>query len=199
MATGTQSSTLGAVAQKAAAAAQIRQRLSMDAPNGSPQAGQAQPAAPTTPNSSAGPAMDVDSMVDQAFQQRGGDMEETVRRAMPTMTQQQDGGQMLAGGGGPMPEAPSAPVQSPFDYLNSEVAPLQQRIERLGAVSVSPQEQFARLAGRNPSPRELALFNARTVLEGQLGRPPTSNELKIYVMRPEETDNSFQPAMEMPQ
>lgn len=198
MATGTQSSTLGAIASKADAARKIRQRLQMDSPNGSPQSGNVQSAAPTTPNSSAGPDLDIDSAVNAAFQQRGADMQETVRRAMPTMTQGQEGGQMLAGGG-PMPEAPSAPTQSPFDFLNAESAPLQQRLERLGAVNVSPQEQFSRLAGRLPSPRELAVFNARATIEGQLGRPPTSNELKMYLMRPEETDNSFQPVQEVQQ
>lgn len=193
--TGGQSSTLGTIAIKAQQARAIRQRLGMDQPNGGASAGQMQPAAPTTPNSSAGPDLDIDSAIAKAFDQRGPQMEETVRRSMGGLMQEDVGGAGLEGPG--VVEAPSAPFQSPFDYMSSESRPLTEQLEHLGAVSVSPQEQFARVAGRMPSPREMTVFNARMVLEQQLGRPPTSNELKMQLLRPEESDNSFPRAFEM--
>ena len=57
-------------------------------------------------------------------------------------------------------------------------------------------EQFARIAGRMPAPRELAVFQTRQTLESQLGRPPTSTELKIALLTPEQDDNSFPRAFE---
>ena len=57
-------------------------------------------------------------------------------------------------------------------------------------------EQFYRLAGRPPAPRELAVFSARHLLEQQLGRPPTTNELRLYLVRAGEGSPAFPRAFE---
>ena len=94
----------------------------------------------------------------------------------------------------------AAPVQeSPIQPVNTEAAAAQPILPQLEQFS-RPHEplslQFARIAGRSPTPRELAVFSARIELERQLGRPPTASELKQYIMRPEAASPSFPVAFE---
>ncbi len=56
--------------------------------------------------------------------------------------------------------------------------------ERLGMQGASASQQFYRLAGRMPTPRDLAVFRTVKLLEGQLGRKPTSTELRVALSRP---------------
>jgi len=78
----------------------------------------------------------------------------------------------------------------------AETAPLMERVNALGAQGLSPNEQFYRLAGRPPSPRELTAFNSRMVLEQQLGRPPTVNELRFYLAGQQEISPAYPRAFE---
>lgn len=73
---------------------------------------------------------------------------------------------------------------------------ISQQAARLGLEGLSLREQFRRLAGRPPSPRELNMFAARMELERQLGRPPTVNELKEYISQPDRLSPSFPVAFE---
>lgn len=184
-------STLGNITAKAEQLRKIRTRLGMD------QTGRTQtnlqPAAPTNPAAGKGPDFDVEGAIQTAAGSNRGRLLDMIKRSMPALGQQEPGGQTLAG---PTEAAPSPKVQSPFDHLQPETRPLVERLQEIGAASVSPVEQFARIAGRMPSPRELTIFNARFTLEGQLGRPPTPTELKLYIMRPEEQDSAFPSAFE---
>ena len=71
-----------------------------------------------------------------------------------------------------------------------------ERIKQLGAANRPPETQFFRIAGREPSPRELALFNARLMLERQLKRPPTVNEMRTFIARGSAIAPLFSPAVE---
>lgn len=71
-----------------------------------------------------------------------------------------------------------------------------ERIKQLGAANRPPETQFFRIAGREPSPRELALFNARLMLERQLNRPPTVNEMRTFIARGSAIAPLFSPAVE---
>ncbi len=190
-------STLANLSQRSDQLKRIRLRLGMEgASRGVPQ-GNVQAAQPTNPENQ--PNMDVDSAIEQAFSgDRRAQMLERIRQAMPGIqaTQGDTGGQMVAGAG--QPPAPAPTVTNPLETLQPETRPLKERLQDQGAISVSPLEQFARLAGRMPSPRELAVFQARLTLEGQLGRVPTATELKMYLMRPEQEDGSFPRAFEGP-
>ena len=189
-------STLGNITAKAEQLRKIRTRLGMN------QAGQAQtslqPAAPTrgVPATASGQeeALDIEGQIAEAIKRQEPQLLDNIRRNLPNLMQQGPEGQAAAG---PIESAPAPQVQSPFDYLQPEAEPLQDRLRSIGAISVSPLEQFQRLAGRAPSPRELAMFNGRMILEQQLGRPPTPTELKLYMLRPEEEDTSFQRAFEV--
>jgi len=96
--------------------------------------------------------------------------QEMIRETMTTMAK------MQAGGRPTMPQKqyePQAPGQ----------APMVPRLQEWGAEKLSPEMQFYRIAGRNPSPRELAVFSSRIELERELGRVPTRSELKAYIAR----------------
>lgn len=71
--------------------------------------------------------------------------------------------------------------------------PLSGQINALGGAGISPEQQFYRLAGRMPSGRELAAMRTTVMLEQQLNRRPTANELRAAIMRPASLSNSFQP------
>ncbi len=71
-----------------------------------------------------------------------------------------------------------------------------ERIKQLGAANRPPETQFFRIAGREASPRELALFNARLMLERQLNRPPTVNEMRTFIARGSAIAPLFSPAVE---
>lgn len=67
------------------------------------------------------------------------------------------------------------------------------RITALGAAGVSPEQQFYRLNGRMPSPREMVVHRQMLLLEQQLNRKPTANELRTSLMRPASLSSGFQP------
>ena len=71
-----------------------------------------------------------------------------------------------------------------------------ERIKQLGAVNRTPETQFFRIAGREPSPRELALFSVRLMLEKQLNRPPTANEMRTFIAKGSAVAPLFSPAVE---
>jgi hypothetical protein len=86
----------------------------------------------------------------------------------------------------PQPGAQPLPAQSTAPISSApQTASMATRVAETGAQNLTPQEQFYRLAGRSPSPRELSIFSSRMLLEKQLGRPPTQIELRNYIMRPE--------------
>lgn len=58
------------------------------------------------------------------------------------------------------------------------------KARRLGIGGLSADQQFYRLSGRRPTPRDLAVFRTVQLLEGQLGRKPTSTELRVALSRP---------------
>lgn len=192
---GTGSSQLGSIAAKAEQIRKIRTRLGMNAPVGSPQSGRLQPAAPTNPASGFGNQedFDVEKSLEGAFTNNRERMLEMIRQKLPTLTQQDVGGAAIEG---PSVQTPAPRMENPLDVLQPENRNLMARLGDIGAVKLSPMEQFARLAGRMPSPRELVIFQSRAVLEQQLGRSPTPTELKVFVMRPEERDSTFQVAFE---
>lgn len=185
-------STLGAIASKRARVQQIRQRLSMNDQPGAAQGGM-KPNAPQNPSGPAAggdEAFDIDSAM-QKFDAKKGEMLEMIRSKLPQFAQQDSGGGLTVA-----PEQPGAVFSNPYQTMQGEGTSLLERIRKQSMERASPVEQFTRLAGRMPSPRELAVFNSRSVLESQLGRPPTSNELKMYLLRPEESAQTFQRAFE---
>lgn len=74
--------------------------------------------------------------------------------------------------------------------------PLGQQVDQMGATGLSLEQQFYRLAGRLPSPREMAVFRTTLLLEDQLGRRPTANELRSVLSRPSSLPAAFPSAVE---
>lgn len=72
---------------------------------------------------------------------------------------------------------------------------LSQQVDRVGAAGMSPEMQAFRIFGRPPAAREMVIFNAVRALEQQLGRPPTRNELLLYVTRPGSLSSGPEPAI----
>jgi len=91
----------------------------------------------------------------------------------------------------PMPQN-GIDVQAP----TPDTTPLTDQVAGLGAAGISPEQQFYRLSGRMPSPREMAVFRATMLLEGQLNRRPTANELRASLMRPDSISQSFPSVVE---
>jgi len=99
-------------------------------------------------------------------------------------------GTAQTGGRAPMPE------QRQYQPTRQQTRPLVPELQRWGAETLGPEMQFYRLTGRPPSPRELAIFQSRIELERQLKRPPTRNELKMYVSNPETINQAHPRAFE---
>lgn len=100
-------------------------------------------------------------------------------------------GQMKTGGMAPAPEEPG------FRPMTEKQRPAGEALAEVGAQAVRPEIAFFRLAGRPPSPKELAIFQARIELERQLGRPPTRTEMKLYISRPEAISPAHPRAFEL--
>jgi len=111
-----------------------------------------------------------------------------ARRQMVEQTREFLGG-LQAGGRG-------VPTEARYQPQRPGTEPLIPRLQQYGAEGITPEMQFYRLAGRSPSPRELAIFQARIELERQIGRPPTRNELKQYISRPEGISPAYPRAFE---
>ncbi len=58
------------------------------------------------------------------------------------------------------------------------------KARRLGMGGLSADQQFYRLAGRRPTPRDIAVFQTVQLLEQQLGRKPTATELRAALASP---------------
>lgn len=103
-------------------------------------------------------------------------------------------GQMQAGGQG-VPGQGRPPV-TPVSSAPTGPVSIEDRIRQLGAERLPVEQQFYRVSGRSPSPREREIFNARLTLERQLGRPPTKQEMKQYIIRPGEVSPAYPVAFE---
>lgn len=77
-------------------------------------------------------------------------------------------------------EQPPARVSAP----KPDESMVTDKAERLGMNGASPQQQFYRLSGRMPTPRDMAVFRTVLLLEQQLGRKPTSTELRAALTKP---------------
>ena len=184
-------STLGGLAQKRKALIAQRNALQGGAGRGAPQAPTREqhipPPSPQQPES-APPA--------------GGPSEEGV--PSPEMTDEEaqarveeflgEKGRQIQGQT-PLPDGERPGIEA-VDTRPGIEATLSDRINKLGATGRSIETQFFRLAGREPSPRELMLFQSRLVLERQLGRPPTVKEFQTYTMRSESVGPFFSAAVE---
>lgn len=62
-------------------------------------------------------------------------------------------------------------------------ATLTDALQQAQAVNLGPETQFYRIAGRPGSPREIAAFSTRILLEQQLKRPPTREEVATAMSR----------------
>lgn len=120
------------------------------------------------------------------------DVPPEVRERM--LSQSQDFfNQAQAGSEAPIPSSDPELVAPP---AAEEVPLLTEEIRRLRSENDSPSTQFARLAGRPGSPREVSMLQTRLMLENQLGRPPTQNEVKNAIANPESISPSFPVAFE---
>ncbi len=170
-------STLASMASRRRQLQAARKNLGMATERGAPQAPtrtQPQPVPP--PQQPAQPA-------------RGGNRAAMLQQIGEFVTQQRSRRQ----GAAPRPQ--ERPVQrvstrpSPADRLG-------ERIDQLGATARPIETQFFRLAGREGTPREIALFRARLELERQLHRPPTERELRGFMARPASLGPQIQSAIE---
>lgn len=109
--------------------------------------------------------------------------QQMIQETMTTMAQMQAGGR-------------PAPAQQRYQPQRPEQTMLTERLPFYGAENVAAETQFYRLAGRPPSPRELAIFQSRIELERQLGRVPTLPELKMYISRGAPAGPSYPRAFE---
>lgn len=79
------------------------------------------------------------------------------------------------------------PVQGPPARVTAPRARegmVSERAKAQGAGGFSAAQQFYRLSGRMPTPRDLAVYSEVLRLEGQLGRRPTRVELRAALARP---------------
>lgn len=173
-------STLAGISSRRRQLQAARKNLGMDTERGAPQAPtrtQPQPVPP--PQQPAQPP------------ERGGDRNAMLQQIGEFQAQQQARRQ----GAAPRPQEP--PVQrvstrpGPADRLG-------ERIANLGASERPIETQFFRLAGREGTPREIALFRSRLELERQLNRPPTERELRNWMARPASLGTAVQSAIEPP-
>ena len=93
----------------------------------------------------------------------------------------------------PVPDQGQVTAQPP----QPSTASLTQQIERAQAGGMSAEQQFYRISGRPPTPRDMAVFQTALMLERQLGRKPTKRELKSTLMRPDLVSPAFPAAVEV--
>ena len=181
------SSTVGNAASRRAALAAQRRSLTGGANRGAPQAPtrtqpQSPPLAPQQP----------ETAPQQGDQAVGGDVptdEEALEQAAQFL---QERGAQAQGQGA----APRRSIEGVDTRPGVEGPLLDERIRKLGAANRPPETQFFRIAGREPTPRELALFNSRMTLERQLKRPPTADEMRLFIARASSIAPLFSPAVE---
>ncbi len=158
-------STLANIDQRRRRLQQTRKNLGMDAERGAPQAPtrtQPQPVPP--PQAPAQP--------------QGGNDRAAMTATIEQFIQQRKGQRR-----GETPQ----PQQRPVEGVSTRAGPdvrLTERIDQLGAAQRPVETQFYRLAGREGTPREIAIFRGRLELERQLKRPPTETELRLWMARP---------------
>lgn len=90
----------------------------------------------------------------------------------------------------PVATSPISPVET------SAPGMLSARMASVGMQNAPVDMQFYNMSGRAGSPRELVVLGARMLLERQLGRAPTVQELRQFVSRPTEISPSFPTAFE---
>ncbi len=184
-------STLGNLAARRAALQANRKRLTGGADRGAPQAptrAQPQPpplspqqpqTAPTDGQPAGGQPADGEIPTDeQALEQVGEFLQTTGAQAQNRNV------------------TPRRTVEGVNARPGAEGPLIGERIKQLGVANRPPETQFFRIAGREPSPRELALFNSRLMLERQLKRPPTVNEMRTFIARGSAIAPLFSPAVE---
>lgn len=180
-------STLGNLAARRAALQANRKRLSGSADRGAPQAPtRAQPQPPplspqqpqTAPTDGQQPAGGEIPTDEQALEQVGEFLQTTGAQAQNRNV------------------TPRRTIEGVNARPGAEGPLIGERIKKLGVANRPPETQFFRIAGREPSPRELALFNARLMLERQLNRPPTVNEMRTFIARGSAIAPLFSPAVE---
>lgn len=173
-------STLANLARRRQQLQQSRKALGMDVERGAPQAPTRTQPQPVPPPQA--PA--------QPTQPQGGN----DRAAMVAQVQQfiqQRRGQRRG-------EA-AQPQRRPVEGISTRAGPdvrLTERIDQLGAAKRPVETQFYRLAGREGTPREIAIFRGRLELERQLKRPPTETELRNWMTRPASLGAVVNPAVE---
>lgn len=172
-------STLANLSSRRRQLLQARKGLNLDTERGGPQAPTRTQPQPVPPPQQPAQA------------QEGGDRSAMLRQIGEFVTQQRAQRQ------GAAPRQPERPVQGvptrpgPMDRLG-------ERIEQLGAAARPVETQFFRLAGREGTPREIALFRSRLELERQLNRPPTEREMRMWMARPASLGTLVQSAIEPP-
>lgn len=180
-------SAIGNMAARRAALMANRKRLSGGAERGAPQAPtrtqpQAPPLSPQQP----------ETAPQQGDQAVGGDVPTDEEAQQQVVEFLQTRGAQAQGQG----VAPRRTIEGVDMRPGAEGPLLDERIRQLGAVNRPPETQFFRIAGREPTPRELSLFNARMTLERQLKRPPTANEMRSFITRASSIAPLFSPAVE---
>ncbi len=186
-------SVLGNLASRRAALQAQRKRLTGGADRGAPQAPtrtQPQPPPPAPPEPGGQPAGQAGRQ--PAGQPEGGDVptdEEVLEQARELL--QSTGAQAQN-----QQQAPRRTLEGVNLRPGAEGPMVSERIKQLGAVNRPPETQFFRIAGREPSPRELALFSVRLMLEKQLKRPPTANEMRTFIAKGSAIAPLFSPAVE---
>ena len=173
-------STLSNLTQRSRQLQQTRKDLGMDVERGAPQAPTRTQPQPVPPPQ-------------QPAQPRavGGNRAAMLQRVGEFITQQRARGQ----------QATPRPQERPVERVSARPGPtdrLGERIERLGAAERPIETQFFRLAGREGTPREIAIFRARLELERQLNRPPTELEFLGWMARPASLGTLAQSAIEPP-
>lgn len=180
-------STIANLASRRAALQGTRKRLTGGADRGAPQAPtRAQPQPPplspqqpqTAPTDGQQPAGGEIPTDEQALEQVGEFLQTTGAQAQNRNV------------------TPRRTVEGVNARPGAEGPLIGERIKQLGAANRPPETQFFRIAGREPSPRELAIFNSRLMLERQLKRPPTVNEMRTFIARGSAIAPLFSPAVE---
>ena len=167
-------STLSSIAARQRQLAATRKQLTGD--TGAPAGGRARGNVPPPPQAPAEPSGDDSrqqmlTQADEFLQQRGAQARGQVPRTREPVVQR------------------VSTRPGPNDTLAD-------RVDALGAAKRPVETQFFRLAGREGTPRELALFNARLTLERQLNRPPTETELRMWIARPSSIGPITNPVVE---
>lgn len=132
-----------------------------------------QPQAPVSPEQAVSPAPNEADVKNQQ-----------LAKVQAFLDSQRNGGQ-----------APSPAQVRPMD-TSPDPAALTDAVQQAQATNLGPETQFYRIAGRPGSPREIASFATRLLLEQQLKRPPTREEVATAMARTDISSPSVPVAFE---